>query len=295
MGLRSMTRAMFVVCLLTQGLLAQASQGSASQSGASQAEGAGSASGALNPAQTPASAAPQGPAAGTLKWTESSATGAGAAPGPTASTFAVITRKGGVASALAHNHFIYAKGYSMQVEPGDGPTQPRSARVVFDVEGLVIDDPAVIEAAGRRLQELGIAHAQFSALSDSDRKNIREHMLAEGQLWAEKFPRIEVIATGFRSREAKIGALDANAEADFEFRIRGQSVKKVVPLMIKSSASAKGSGQSQSSASGHVTVEGLVAARFTEFGFKPYSGLLGAVRNEDEFHFYIRTEGLWTP
>ncbi len=40
-------------------------------------------------------------------------------------------------------------------------------------------------------------------------------------------------------------------------------------------------------ADGILTIEAIGAFNFTDFGIKPYSAFLGAVKNEDEFHVYV--------
>ena len=236
------------------------------------------------------------PAAQKMTWIEVTPP-QGLAMGSSQSTFAVVTRKAGLASALAHHHFIYAKGYSIKVESGESTRAPVSARVVFDAEALMVDDPAAIDPASSRLMEWGVDHAKFSELSDSDRKTIREGMLAEGQLWAQKFPRIEAVASDFKQRAGKVGSIETTHEAQFVFTIRGRSVTKTVPLRIvpMPGAGVPAGAAVEASERGPFLIEGLTTARFTEFGFEPYSGFLGAVRNDDTFHFYLRTQGLWTP
>jgi hypothetical protein len=36
-----------------------------------------------------------------------------------------------------------------------------------------------------------------------------------------------------------------------------------------------------------LTIEGVGSARFTDFGIKPFSAFMGAVKNLDEFHLYL--------
>jgi hypothetical protein len=250
---------------------------------------AATAQGAGDPVQAPTPPAGLGVATpdGVIpKWTESAP--ADSKPGGAASTFAVVTRKGGIAAGLAHNHLIVAQGYSIKAESNpQSQLQPLSVRVAFDADSLLVDEPGLSAASSKRLVELGLTHAEFSEISDDDRKTVKEHMLAKDQLWAEMHPRIEAVASNFKLQETRLGNLTANYTADVTFQIRGQSVKKVMPLIV--TQSDRGNGR------GLITVEGLVSARFTEFGFKPYSGLLGAVRNQDEFHFYLRTQGIWIP
>ena len=206
------------------------------------------------------------------------------------SVFAVVTSKGGLASGLAHNHFVRASDYQLSVTPGNSPMAPSEVRIRFSTTALVVDDPAVIAAAGARLKKLGLANAEFTKLADSDRESIRKNMLADDQLAGEKFPTIEVVATQFRQEAGKIGSEPSNYVADFVFTVRGKTVKRTIPLSILQSSTGAATG-----ANPQIIIEGLASARFEEFGFKAYSGLLGAVRNQDEFHFYFRSQGQWNP
>jgi hypothetical protein len=214
------------------------------------------------------------------------------------SVFAVVTSKGGLASGLAHNHFVRASDYQLTVTPGNSPLTPGEVRMRFASSALVVDDPAVIAAAGARLKKLGLAHAEFTKLGDSDRESIRKNMLAEDQLAGDKFPTIEVVATQFRQQAGKMGNEQSNYVADFVFTVRGKTVKKTIPLSISQTgaqSTAQSSPGAATGASPEIVIEGLASARFEEFGFKAYSGLLGAVRNQDEFHFYFRSQGQWNP
>jgi hypothetical protein len=210
------------------------------------------------------------------------------------SVFALVTSKGGLASGFAHNHFIRASDYQLTVTPGSSPTTPAEVRIRFSSTALVVDDPAVIKAAGARLKALGLSNAEFTKLADSDRESIRKNMLAEDQLAGDKFPTIEVVATQFRQETGKIGSEPSNYAADFVFSVRGKTVKKTIPLSISQTIAQSSSGAATGT-SPQIVIEGLASARFEEFGFKAYSGLLGAVRNQDEFHFYFRSQGQWNP
>ena len=204
------------------------------------------------------------------------------------SIFAVVTQKGGVASAFAHNHFIVARNYEINVQPGSSVLEPAKVTLQFDAKNLEVDPFKIAEFAAPRLVNLGLSHAQFTDLSASDRKTIAENMLAEDQLNAAKYPVIEVEASNFRQKGGQIGTQESNYEADFVFKIRGSTVKKVVPLLISQREVQEGG-----SPVSLIQIEGLVSEKFQSFGFNAYSGLLGAVKNKDEFHFYLKTEGTW--
>lgn len=219
-----------------------------------------------------------------MQWTELGLETAGGSA--VSSSFAVVTKKTGLASGLAHNHLILARDYQLKVVPAEGSQIPSEVTLVIPVASLAVDDPKAIDAASKRLQEIGLNHAQFTQLSDEDRGTIRENMLDSGQLDSKAHPTLTIVAKNFREQKGKMGNLESNYVGDLSFTIRGKTVEKSVPLIIS------GLGQD---AIHPIDIEGLVDARFEEFGIKPYSALLGAVGNDSQFHFYFRTRGAWQP
>ncbi len=203
------------------------------------------------------------------------------------STFVVLTKKAGLASAFAHDHVVQAKSFDLTVFPpqeqqtGAGALSlPRQVLLTTKTKDLVVDDPVLGKQLFPRLKALGVTKEPFSELSRSDREGVAESMFSEEQLWAEKFPDISVSADGFVAQPGRLGSLESSHVASFTFRIRGKEVKKQMPLIITQSG-------------GWVTVEGLTSAKFEEFGFEAYSAMLGAVRNQDTFHFYFSAKGKW--
>lgn len=231
----------------------------------------------------------------------------------TEGTFLALTRRGGIASALAHNHVIAIKAPQIEVgEVGDaagagaggGMPFPESVKVSFPVASLEVDDHALAVEVYPRLKEVGLYDSPFVELSESDRKTIRENMLADDQLWASKHPSIEMEARSFRIR-SQAGEDSASSplrdltfkathEADVSISIRGKTVRKTFPLIV-SAQPASAEGGIGVSADYNVTIEGLTPARFDDFGFDAYSALLGAIKNQDVFFFYFKIVGIWKP
>lgn len=225
-------------------------------------------------------------------------------------TFLALTRRGGIASALAHNHVIAIR--EPQIEVGDVAGKslagdvpfPESVKLSFPVAALEVDDPTLAAQVYPRLKEVGLYASPFSELSESDRKTIRENMLADDQLWERKYPSIEMEASSFRIR-SKTGAETALAflkdlafkpthEAEVFISIRGKTVRKTFPLIVSVEIdSAEGTGTV--SPTYNMTLEGLTPARFDDFGFDAYSALLGAIKNQDVFFFYFKVAGSWKP
>lgn len=196
--------------------------------------------------------------------------------------FLLLTQKGGVASAFAHNHVIAAPGDSLRIE-GQSPL-PQRASFKVAVADLLVDDAEILKSVSGRMQELGVVDAPYAPISDGDRQEIWKNMLDEGQLHAERFPELQVEASGFRRREG--GELPEKSkfvpthEADFKFTVRGKTHSLVMPLAVDLSES-------------EMTIEGFARAKFSDFGIEPYSAFLGAVKNQDEFTFYLKLSGEW--
>jgi hypothetical protein len=102
-------------------------------------------------------------------------------------------------------------------------------------------------------------------------------MLGRSQLDAESFPAVVVEVLGLERRggDGGAGARVALAwDARVRVRLHGKTVERQVPVRWEV-------------ANGELTAEGLGEFRFTEFGIRPYSAVLGAIRNADLFHLYL--------
>ncbi|NJK89711.1 MAG: YceI family protein [Myxococcales bacterium] len=125
------------------------------------------------------------------------------------------------------------------------------------VDALIVDPP-------EKRREL-----QFSkSVSEGDREKIRRNMLAKGQLWAERHPTIRFDA----------GRCERIREGDILVRgnlsVRGVASQVDLPMSVAFD-------------------EGTLRARVgfdkthADFGFKPYSAALGALKNADVLSFYV--------
>lgn len=192
---------------------------------------------------------------------------------PEESILAIVTHKAGMASGLAHNHLVVATGYDAKL--AFDPLAPTATRFEFRAKAvdLVIDSPELNPAWYPRLEALGILSDPFKEMSDKDRGKVHETMLGEKQLDVERFPNIS-------GSILKVEAADAT-DAEFPFRVtiafevHGERVEREIR------------GRSEPSAEG-VVLEAVGDFLFSDFGIKPYSAFLGAVRNRDEIELYVR-------
>ena len=191
---------------------------------------------------------------------------------PEESYFLVVTHKGGFAAGLAHDHLVAANGYVAHL--AFDPDDPVSARFELELEAekLVIDDPGIHRRLFARLSEVSVLGSAPKSVSGSTRRKIRKAMLGHRQLDAESFPTIRVSATV----SGPLPAADIfSHEVLVVFEVRGQRAERQARVRY-------------TYRKGRLEVEALGEFLFTDFGIKPYSAMLGAVRNQDRFHVYLR-------
>lgn len=168
------------------------------------------------------------------------------------SVLAVRLFKAGLASAFAHDHVIHAADIEGRVTWD--PSDPGGARVDIEVDArsLVVDDPSM-----RARYEVG------DALDDDTRADIRETMESEKQLDVDRFPRMAFTAVEVSS------TTDGTVEVTGELELHGQS------RAVTFTTSPVVDGD---------TLRAAAEIRFlqSDHGIKPYSGMLGTVRNRDE-------------
>jgi hypothetical protein len=192
------------------------------------------------------------------------------------SLFAIITQKEGVASGLAHDHLIVASQYNAELNLDGENISGGKFEIKIPTSGLLVDSPEEQKRWTPRIQELGLRKEDFSPLGETDRKKITGNMLDKNQLSATEFPNILGKIISLKKADGNLFSLDkkisisANYLAEMSFEIKGKSVIKLVPANV----SLKGT---------EVHVTAVVPLLFTEFGIKPYSALLGAIRNSNNF------------
>jgi polyisoprenoid-binding protein YceI len=195
---------------------------------------------------------------------------------PERSAFVVLTHPEGLASGLAHPHVIVAVAPSTALE--FDPAHPEATHFTFKVPvlALELDSPESRSELAPRLREVGALTEPLKVIAESTREKIRRDMLAADQLFAERFPEIRATLVGLvvqlPAGQALDGAFEAKAKVKIE--IHGVSVEKELAVH----------GQL---AGGELEARMLGELAFTEFGIKPYSAVLGTVRNADRFHLFV--------
>jgi len=194
------------------------------------------------------------------------------------SVFAVITHKAGVAAKLAHNHFIHVGKYDALLSVAENDLLKTAFELNFGVNELVVDDPVAQEKWQDAVLNAKILTERFTKIGVADREKIREHMLAAGQLDAANHPEITVKVLSVKNvSDQRADDALATHVARVALTVRGKTVERDCNVAITSRDEK-------------LSIVASGAFTFTEFGIKPYSAFLGAVKNADEFHVFLSIE-----
>jgi hypothetical protein len=198
------------------------------------------------------------------------------------SILAVITHKSGIASALAHNHIVYASNYKSKFQVKEPTTHPPdlNLELIIPATELVIDDPKTKQRWSSRLQELGIINTLFANINSEDRQTIRQTMLSPDQLHAEHYPRITARIISIQRSAADSSLPEFPLQLTTEVEIHGKQQTLTFPANLHGDAK-----------SGY-TLESFGPMRFSDFGIEPYSAFFGAVGNKDKFYVYAKIRTL---
>lgn len=167
--------------------------------------------------------------------------------------------KEGVASGLAHDHVIQATQLSGNVEYDPANLATATINMEAKTGSLKVDDPAL-----RKQYKL------TSELSESDREQVTTNMKSEDQLNVARYPTIT-----FKSTAIKAGASATDVSVTGNLTIRGVTKAVTFPAKVKMD------GQ-------NFVGEGRVKIKQTDFGYEPYSALLGAIKNQNEVILNIK-------
>ena len=170
---------------------------------------------------------------------------------------AVRTHRDGIGSGLAHDHVVEATEVTGLV--GYDAARPEASSITVEActASLRVDEPA----SRRRLGVEG-------DLSESQRADVAKAMRAADQLDVERHPTIRFVSTRVVS------------EGEGRLRVTGTLTLRGVAREVSFPATvALESGALR----GRATLTFLQSS----FGYKPYSALLGAIRNKDEVSLHV--------
>lgn len=166
--------------------------------------------------------------------------------------------KDGVASGFAHDHVIVAEAVEGEVDFDPAAPGTFAVDVRVDTRKLEPDPPAQRKIYGLE-----------GELDADDRKTIKEHMREEDQLHVAKYPQIT-----FRSSRVTASAKAGDYVVVGLLTIRGVTREVSVAVQVEADASGfRGRGK--------------LRIKHTQFGFEPYSAMLGAVKNQDRIDLVL--------
>jgi polyisoprenoid-binding protein YceI len=176
---------------------------------------------------------------------------------PAGTRLAVRLYREGVGSVLAHDHIVEATEVGGSVEYD--AARPEASAIVVEVRtaSLRVDEPT----ARRRLGVEG-------DLSDGQRADVDKAMRAPDQLDVARYPTIRFVSTR------------VVAEGNGRLRVTGRLTLRGVTRDVTFPATV---ALETGALRGSATLTFLQSS----FGYRPYSALLGAIRNRDEVTLHV--------
>ena len=159
-----------------------------------------------------------------------------------------------------HDHVLVSTGFKGTVTWDPDDVSACVVDITLPVQTLIVDPPG--SRARRGLE---------GETGDGDKKTIRKNALSKGQLNADVHPNITYKATGCRGSGGSVVVTG-------QLTIRG----KAVPVQTTMQITADGSA---------FAAKGSFASTHGAFGFKPYTALLGSLRNDDKLAFFVDVKG----
>ena len=163
----------------------------------------------------------------------------------------------GVASRIAHDHVVQAKSFSGRITYDPAVPSASSIGVEVNAASLKVDAPEI----RRRFHLSGQP-------TTTDVTDIEHSMTAEGQLYVAKFPRITFTSTSITS------------DGHGQLLVTGHLTLRGVTRVVRFPAKVVMEGP---------TLRGTATLEFSQsaFGYRPYSALLGAIKNKDAVVLHI--------
>ncbi|MFA7281198.1 MAG: YceI family protein [Sterolibacterium sp.] len=172
---------------------------------------------------------------------------------PKQSEVRMFSFRGGRAKRLGHNHVLSAPEFKGFAYLAEGAAPDAKFDLEFRLDQLEIDNPQYREVLG----------GAFAApLSKEAIAGVREHMLGEDNLQADRFPFIRIRSTQITGEVPKFAA-------QMQVEMHGQKQLIWVPLSVEELP-------------GRLSVKGAFVMQQTSFGAKPYSVAGGLLAVKDE-------------
>lgn len=176
---------------------------------------------------------------------------------PSQSSLVAEIFREGTASVFAHDHVVEATSFSGRITYEPAVPEASSISVQVNAATLKVDSPET-----RR---------QFHSRGEpttADVSDIERNMKGEGQLHVAKFPLITFVSTSI------------NSEGDGQYWVTGHLTIRGVTKTVRFPANVVMEGH---------TLRATATLEFTQsaFGYRPYSALLGTIKNKDTVVLHI--------
>lgn len=165
-----------------------------------------------------------------------------------------------LAASLSHDHVVVATGWSGKVTWDTANVAACKVSITVPTSGLVNDEESMRKKVG-----------YDTVLDQGDRDEVKGHMLGSDQLNASSFPNLTFTSTGCSGSGSAI-TVKGN------MGIHGVT-KAVAPVMT---ITADGTS---------FAAKGTLTVNQSDFGFQPFSALLGQLKNKDAMKFTIDVKG----
>lgn len=181
---------------------------------------------------------------------------------PGKSTVRIYVFRGGRAARAGHNHVLSAPRFTGYVHLPDRGASNGRFDLVFRLDQLEIDKTEYRSA---------LDSAFASVLTPEDLQGVREHMLGDSNLQADKFPYVVVRSLQLAGEAPKLAAR-------VQIELHGQQREMWVPLTVEGLPD-------------HLSVAGSFVLRQTDFGAQPYAVLGGLLAVQDEVVIEFKLTG----
>ncbi len=161
-----------------------------------------------------------------------------------------------LAAGLSHDHAIRAAAWSGRVRLDPADLSGCEIDVSLPVAALVVDEPWMRRVAGLE-----------GELPEGVRDSVRKNMLREEQLHAAAHPTLSFSAT--RCTPTRI---------EGDLTIRGVTRRIAMPARLTATPGA-------------LSLTGEVFILATDFGFEPFSAMMGALKNQDRMRLSVTLSG----
>jgi len=168
-----------------------------------------------------------------------------------------------VGAGLSHDHIVAAYGWSGTVTWDADDASKCAVSIKVPVSGLDPDAPSLRRMVGYE-----------GDLSESQRGEVKGKLQGKGQLYLSKYALISFTSTSC-SGASGVGAVAVTGDLS----IRGQKKSITVNMTVAADGSS-------------FTAQGGFNAKATDFGFEPFSAMMGALKNKNKMTFGVNVVGV---